>query len=138
MLEGISSLVSGGAGSLRLMSIPCTFVSRCAHSEALPTAPPRCSSLPWKHSPPPLFLTTNGTSFLLVSACMVVFDAAPVFAVFFQVLPNGPAQESASAVLQIVLTQREGESQDQYRQGFRTGRGGRSPTETLTRACLTT
>eukprot|EP00752_Nemacystus_decipiens_P002720 g2539.t1 len=32
-----------------------------------------------------------------------------------QVLPNGPAQESASAVLQIVLTQREGESQDQYR-----------------------
>eukprot|EP00903_Cladosiphon_okamuranus_P012440 g11653.t1 len=32
-----------------------------------------------------------------------------------QVLPNGPAQESASAVLQIGLTQREGESQDQYR-----------------------
>ncbi|CAN0228063.1 unnamed protein product, partial [Pylaiella littoralis] len=34
-----------------------------------------------------------------------------------QVLPNGPAQESASAVLQISLTQREGESEDQYRRG---------------------
>ncbi|CAN0268482.1 unnamed protein product, partial [Laminaria digitata] len=32
-----------------------------------------------------------------------------------KVLPNGPAQESASAVLQIALTQREGESQEQYR-----------------------
>lgn len=35
-----------------------------------------------------------------------------------QILPNGPAQDSASAVLQIVLTQREGESEDQYRQGI--------------------
>ncbi|CAN0025703.1 unnamed protein product, partial [Sphacelaria rigidula] len=31
-----------------------------------------------------------------------------------QVLPSGPAQEAASAVLHISLTQREGESVEQY------------------------
>lgn len=48
-----------------------------------------------------------------------------------QVLPNGPAQESASAVLQIVLTQKEGESQDQYRYRLLTRHGRRSPSKSF-------
>lgn len=89
----------------------CTSTLFCRYVAALPRL---LDLLIWRWAGVILYPLPSVLQLCIIFSARVSIPASVVF----QVLPNGPAQESASAVLQIVLTQREGESQEQYRQGL--------------------